>query len=836
MVYSNVLPTMPGLGQRSLVIRKCADRRLYRRPLLVTLLALHTVDLWAMEGERVSRTSSTTFDTETLRARGIDPQVAEYFRQAPRFREGAHPVTLVVNGVKHGLIEARFDPAGQLCLDRPVLERAKLRVPASMQVVPQDGTGSDDLCHAFARSHPATQIELDPARREVALLVPAEALQPSSYDHSSAVTGGVAGLFNYDILGQSMRSDGQLNRYLYASTEVGMNAGDWIVRSRQLHTDDGERARMEHLFAYAQRTFPRFRAVFQAGQISISSSLFAGAAVSGVQVMPEGALMAGPGGPAVEGMVQADARIDVRQAGALIYSTRVPAGPFSLTDLPLLNGRNNLEVTVVESGAAERSFTVPLTALNASTLPHAGFSFAAGKVRNPKVTRGDQPQPWVATATRSWALSRGTVASFGILGGNNYQAVATSVDTKMSSHAVLSASGNHSASRRARGTQARFAANVNLVSPLTLGVSATYQNAGYRDLLDGAFGDAEILSEGRYKRLYTGTLSWSDLTWGAFNLSYSSVKMLGGSTRARLVSSWGKSFERATLSASIEALMDSSGHKGAFNADSAFHLNVSIPLGPRSLGTYTRRRDGRTRTGAALSEKLSDQVNYRVAAEVGESASAVVALTPRYTQLNLGYSHYGSGNASHFGQLRGGVVLHGGNVIASPYPVQGTFGILSVGDLSGVKVATPYGPVWTDRWGKAVIAHLPAYKLGRVEVATSSLPRNVDITNGFKLVEAGRGSVSRVRFDIVKTRRVLVIAKDDQGRLLEKGALVIGPDNAFLTTVVDGGQLFLADVKEGQELRVIRSDGTQCRLKMALAKGPGEGVHFEHARASCHAL
>ena len=60
------------------------------------------------------------FDLAVLSANGIDPKVAHYFRSAARFREGVHVVGLEVNGTSLGLVEARFDYQGQLCIT-PVL-------------------------------------------------------------------------------------------------------------------------------------------------------------------------------------------------------------------------------------------------------------------------------------------------------------------------------------------------------------------------------------------------------------------------------------------------------------------------------------------------------------------------------------------------------------------------------------------------------------------------------------------------------------------------------------------------------------------------------------------
>src|SRR3546814_20527377 len=49
------------------------------------------------------------FDTETLKARGIDPKLADYFRLAPKFTQGEHVVTLRVNAMKVGRVSARSE-------------------------------------------------------------------------------------------------------------------------------------------------------------------------------------------------------------------------------------------------------------------------------------------------------------------------------------------------------------------------------------------------------------------------------------------------------------------------------------------------------------------------------------------------------------------------------------------------------------------------------------------------------------------------------------------------------------------------------------------------------
>ncbi|MCT7145063.1 fimbria/pilus outer membrane usher protein, partial [Salmonella enterica] len=83
-----------------------------------------------------------------------------------------------------------------------------------------------------------------------------------------------------------------------------------------------------HLDAYAQRTFASHQAVLQAGQINLYNPVLAGAPITGVQVLTEQALQDQNQGATINGIANGPAQVEVRQNGALIHSTVVPAGPF----------------------------------------------------------------------------------------------------------------------------------------------------------------------------------------------------------------------------------------------------------------------------------------------------------------------------------------------------------------------------------------------------------------------------------------------------------------------------------------------------------------------------
>ncbi|NLA20684.1 hypothetical protein GPU89_33610 [Burkholderia cepacia] len=92
------------------------------------------------------------FDTSILQQRGLDPQIADYFRAAPRYRPGRSRVVVYVNDIRRGRINTRFDDDGAPCFDRTFLDAVGLVVPDAKYAV--DGDAGPDTCYDFARAFP----------------------------------------------------------------------------------------------------------------------------------------------------------------------------------------------------------------------------------------------------------------------------------------------------------------------------------------------------------------------------------------------------------------------------------------------------------------------------------------------------------------------------------------------------------------------------------------------------------------------------------------------------------------------------------------------------------
>jgi len=73
----------------------------------------------------------------------------------------------------------------------------------------------------------------------------------------------------------------------------------------------------------------------------------------------------------------------------------------------------------------------------------------------------------------------------------------------------------------------------------------------------------------------------------------------------------------------------------------------------------------------------------------------------------------------------------------------------------------------------------------------------------------------------------------EDGRPPPKGSSVTTDEGTFVTTVVDGGQIFLTDVLSHRTLVVHTGDDKTCTLRPELPDKPDVNAFYERASAVC---
>lgn len=798
-------------------------------PLVCSFGALDT-----LATEATPRSDDQEFDEAMLKERGIDPRLATYFRDAPRYTGGTHSVTLSVNGQSRGRVSARFREDGNLCVDRHLLDAADIVAPrhAPTKASGLATEGGGEPCIDLTAAYPQAAIELTPGKAEVSLVVPTDALRERREDVSGYDHGGAAGLFNYEMIGVRNRFDRGASTFWSANTEAGFNAGDWIVRSRQVYTSSDGQLHATRLDAYAQRSFAEQRAVLQIGELSVFNPVLAGAQIVGVQVGTEQALVSSHQGGTIEGIAQSQARVEVRQDGILIHSSVVPAGPFALRDVARVNGRSDLEVTLVEADGVSHRFVVPAASANIS-LPSAGYTLSAGKVRNAgRAARA----PWVVNAGWSGPAAHGSVLSGGALFAKGYDGLGAGWAAPVWSGALVRGFVQASRTRRTRrrGLQASVSLSQRMGDRWSLQVTATQQTVGYRDLIEAVQRANTPAAGSRFKSQYTGNVSWSHPRLGSVGGGMTRSVQFSRAATSRGFASWNTRVGTASVSLTAEWTLG----RGNRSRDNSVYLNVSVPLGgSRHLNAAMRDRRGEVRTGVGLSGRIDEHVAYRASAEYGQRSrqtdfTSGVSLLPRYAQLDLGYARYGGGDSLSMG-MSGGLAVHAHGVTLSPYPLRDTFGVLTLTGTPGIKVSTPSGPVWSDRRGYAVLPQLTPFGRSAIEVDTRSLPRNVDIANGSAVIRVGRGAVRNIDFRVARTRRLLLETRLPDGRTLHEGAIVSDSRDELVSLVQSDGQVFIPNALDKPRLWVGEPGQPRCELEYALPEQPDADAYFEMASAVC---
>lgn len=771
------------------------------------------------------------FDTGPLKSSGFDPNVAKMFRHAARFLPGPSTVTFMINGEFRGKHDVRFDDRGNLCANKALFQAVGLSTPKKLL----DG----DECIDLANAWPQSELYLNSAQQRIELVLPAQYVFAQSSERPKWSHGGSAGLLNYDLQHVESSSDSSSLSFTRADTEAGVNLDDWIVRSRQTYSQFNGNSLIQHQAAFAQRSFIESKKILQVGQINLSNSMFGTGQVYGFQIVPELALLSENDGPGlVNGIADSQSVVEIRQSGALVYSTTVPAGPFQLKGFPLLNTRSDLEVMVTGVDGSKRNFVVPSSSLvRYRKSSPTGLSFGVGRLNQ----EGSSESPVLATAARGWQLTPYINFNAGVLGSDPYRAGGIGVESQLFDSTLMSFQSTVMQDYRhgSNGIAATMTLDHNLSERLSVSFNTSQRTQGYRELSDSLQDDQSVYDDAISSQI-GGGVNWSSEDFGGFGMFWSQSDTFNDERTQYLRGSWSRMFSRTYIGFTVEHDTGTS----YTEPESRFYLTVNIPFGGgesrrSNLNSYVNHTKSSSRVGTSFNQRLSQDRGFTLTGEKDlrtqrSSTTASGDLLTPFSQLSGSITSDSYDNRGWSGRASGAIVAHKNGIAFSPYHVKDTFGIAKVGEESNVKLSSPSGPVWTNGDGYAVLPSLQGFTRSTIQVETNSLPRNIDINNAWQSTEVARGSISNVAFDVVRTRRVMVTPKDSNGKVLKTGSSVFGEFGEFITVVDGKGGIFISDANAVKVFEVQSSGVTLCRFKLSLPEQADNEALYETTSATCN--
>ncbi|OMQ18949.1 outer membrane usher protein [Serratia oryzae] len=673
------------------------------------------------------------------------------------------------------------------------------------------------------------------------LSVPQAYLEYSSadWDPPSRWEEGIPGiLLDYNLNAQTQRQSSNDNRQtntLSGNGVTGANLGSWRLRAswqmRATHqTGSGQSS--EQSFDWTQYTAYRaiapLRAKLTVGEDFLNSDIFdsfrftGGSLISDDNMLPPN--LRGYA-PEVTGVARGNARVVISQQGRVIKEVLVAAGPFRIQDLDsAVSGA--LDVRVEEADGSVQQFQVDTSTIPYLTRPgQVRFKLAAGR---PSDWQHRVNGPLFATGEFSWGVSNGWSLYGGGLGGENYSALSLGLGRDLLAFGALSADVTQSRAQlpqqdTLQGGSYRLSYSKRFDQT---GSQVTF--AGYRfsdnrflsmaDYLTAQDNPAGV-APGRSKEMYTVSFNqqFASLGLSAY-LNYNHQTYWNQATSDRYNLSLSRYFDIGRFR-NVNLSLTAYRNNFSNTKDDGMYLSLSLPWGNSgSVGYVGSYAAGANSHAVSYSDRVGDADYYQLRA----------GMTGGDTDLNGYYSHRGSlaqidGSASVRGgqysslglSLTGGATLTPqGGALHRTGVLGGTRMLIDTDGVAGVPVGSYGSAVYSNAFGKAVVADVSSYYRNTVRIDVDKLADNAQATNSVQQGTLTEGAIGYRHFEVVSGEKAMAVLRLADGSVPPFGATVMNAKQQDVGMVNDAGNAYLSGLKGGETLTVHWNNAEQCRVTL----------------------
>lgn len=532
-----------------------------------------------------------------------------------------------------------------------------------------------------------------------------------------------------------------------------------------------------------------------------------------------------------EGSAALPSTVEVFAGSIRAYSAEVPAGPFSIRDLPLTGGPGVARVVLRDVTGRETQADLPFLTSDQLLKPGlADFALSAGRPRLGIGTAADRygPDIFGVGTLRYGVTDRLTLSAHAEAGPGLLMAGAGAAAGILHlGTAGIALAG----SRTDRGGGALLDMQASLAAgPASL--------SGRLMRSWGRFGDVAAVSAAppdgpadrhdfpRQIAQLSLSLPLDGRIGSGANIFLSDIRSPGPVDRE---ASLGLSYSRRLWGDSSITLAATS-QRGA-RRDTTAGVQLQVPLGPRHhVGAQSERRGGGWRHHVQASGRSRGDIprwNWRLQADRGDGGSVrgSAGYEGQRGRVEVAASSRTGGRAAGL-RVDGAVVVSGGGVFLSR-PVHDAFAVVDAG-APGVEVRAENRAVGrTGRSGRILVPDLRAYEENAISIDPLDLPLDAAAEATRQVVRPAHRSGATVTFGVrTETRQAVIGLVDGRGLPLEVGGRVTLNDDAGEALVGFDGETFLTDLRDRNVIEVSYPDGRRCRALLDHVPEPGSLIHL----------
>ena len=746
---------------------------------------------------------------------------------------GTYSVDIWLNGERVHRSNVKFvilnDSAlvPELTLD--ILQKLGIRVRAFPEL---NALSPDTIFTDLNAFIPGASTRFDFDQQRLYFSIPQAALDVrarGSVDPSRWDQGIPAALLNYSISGsRNWQKHGGSQDMLYLNLQSGLNMGPWRLRNYSTGSKSNDQQHFSSVRTTLSRDLQFFKGQLELGDMSTPGNIFDSIMFRGVQLYSDDAMLPDSlrgYAPVIRGIARSNAMVTVKQNGYTVYQSYVAPGSFEIRDLYPTASSGDLNVTVKEADGSEQQFVQPFSSVPMMLREgRLKYTFSGGEYRT---TQPMTSTPGFGLVTLAYGVSNRITAYSGIIGAENYQAVALGSGISLDDMGSISTDVTFAQSRlndvaRSYHTGQSYRAQYSKTVATT---DTTITLASYRYSTEGFYTFQEVNESAseRYNRRsrHQFNLSQSFAAYGNVYISAYQQDYWRQSGYERSVSTgYNSSFNGISYSLGYTY----SSNPGIANNNQQFAFSMQIPMDKwlnNSWANYsmTSQKSGPVvhQAGLGGTALTDNNLSYSVQQSYDDDkndAGGNLSGTYRgaYGTVNAGYNYSRDYRQANFG-IQGGVLVHENGITLSQ-PLGDSITLVEAAGAAGVGIQNNSG-VSTDWRGYAVVPHVSAYQNNRIAINTNTLGQDTEIEETVVGVVPTRGAIVRATFN-ARTGLRAVLMLEYKDKPVPFGALVKQKDQDNISIVGENGEVYLSGLNESTTLSVSwngKSCLTQVRLK-----------------------
>ncbi|HEK1693093.1 TPA: fimbrial biogenesis outer membrane usher protein [Pseudomonas putida] len=724
---------------------------------------------------------------------------------------------LLVNQVPRAELVPVQQRAGGLFLDSQVLRAAGIALPGN----PQGEVALD----AVAGLH----CDYDSQNQRLLLQVPPAWLPDQQVGDrnlypASDARSSFGALFNYDLY---LNDTDEGGTYLAAWNELRLfdswgtfaTTGQWRQSFNGAATDDSRQGFLRYdttwRFTDEQRLLTYEAGDFVTGALPWTSSV----RVGGLQLSRDFAarpdLVTYPL-PAFAGEAAVPTSLDLFINGYKSSTAELQPGPYTLTNVPFINGAG--EAVVVTTDALGRQVSTTLPFYVTSSLLQKGlsdFSMAAGSLRRDYAVRDFSYGPGVASASLRHGVSDFFTLESHVETAESLLLGGLGANLRLGTFGVLNAAMAQSQFDSEKGHQVALGYQYNS-QRLGFSYQRLQRHGDYADL-----SRVDSLDMQLSQRSEQVTLSLNLDRFGSLGAGYFDVRA-GDGSRTRLINlSWSKPLW-GNSSVYLSANREVGDSQWAVQAQWVIPIDFSGTLAV----SMERSKEGEDlqRVNYSRAVPVGGGVGYNLGYATGGDRDAYrqADATWRLQSVQLQAGVYGSsGEMTRWADASGSLVWMDAGVFAANR-IDDAFVVVSTGGYADVPVRYENQEIGrTDRNGHLLVPYSSGYYRGKYEIDPMDLPPDVLAAQVEQRVAVRRGSGYLLEFPLKRVLAASIELVDGNQQPLKLGSTVSHRESGSQAVVGWDGLVYLENLSAHNQLQVVLEGGGQCQVEFDLPQAEG---------------